>query len=294
MTLPRTYDADFYPILASETPLIVSINRIPHHFPPHRHEVLEFSLVVEGEGIEKINGVSHSMAPGTVTLIMPYQIHEIRNTGSEPLVLFNCMFGIDLVLTSFSNRNEQLADALMSYRSPEPYSFRLRDSARTKMEGLFRDLLREFIHDAPFRTNMLTAKLTELLIFLIRNAPSSLAPSLRSENRLPERQHLPGQILLYLHTHYREKLTLDEVASRFFVSRAHLCALLRETTGKTFTELIHEIRLRHACSLLTATDMKISDVATESGFASSQTFFRVFRQAKKMSPNEYRNRRDHR
>jgi AraC-like DNA-binding protein/mannose-6-phosphate isomerase-like protein (cupin superfamily) len=286
MTYPKTFDSAIHPILASRIPLIVSLNSIYHHFPSHRHDVMEFSLVIEGKGTEWVNGVPHEMVPGTVTLIKPYQFHEISNCGSSPLVLLNCMFGLELLLSASTTEGRDIVDALLPSESTKPYFFHLQHPAHAKMEALFRELHQEFSSDSPFRHTMLKAKLTEILVFMERNRslePKQTAPAVKIK------PNLASDLLLYLHLHYQDDLSLEQLAAQFYISKTHLSSMFRQTTGRSFVELLHEIRLRHACSLLVVSDLTMADVASESGFHSSKTFFRVFKQYKGITPKEYKN-----
>lgn len=92
-----------YPNRNSPMPLHISINRLDHGFPPHRHDFLELEYVIEGRGTEFLNGVAHPMLPGTLTFILPYQIHEIRTEPGQTLVLYNCMFSMGS-FNRFKNR----------------------------------------------------------------------------------------------------------------------------------------------------------------------------------------------
>ncbi|MCC2684566.1 MAG: AraC family transcriptional regulator, partial [Paenibacillaceae bacterium] len=86
----RKRDPDF--------PFQLAVHRLDKHFPAHRHDFMEFSLVLEGSGTEVIDGVEHRMECGTFTFVMPYQVHEIfvNPEDGKPLKLFNCNFGMEL------------------------------------------------------------------------------------------------------------------------------------------------------------------------------------------------------
>jgi AraC-like DNA-binding protein len=285
MTYPKTLDSSFFPILASSTPLVVASNSIHSHYPIHRHDVMEFSLVVGGHGTEWVNGIPHVMTPGTVTMIMPYQFHEIKNNGSEPLLLLNCMFGLELLHSAISAQEREIVSAIMPIDSLEPYVLHLTQTAYSTIESLFRNLLQEFNLDRKYRHTMLRAKLLEILVTLERyrsnDSKSHAAPR--------DIQHgFADKLLLYIHQNYQNHLTLKQLESHFYLSKTHICAIIRQTTGKSFIELQHEIRLRHACSLLVSSEMKLTDVAAESGFQSSKTFFRVFKKDKGLTPRDYR------
>ena len=63
--------------------------------------------------------------------------------------------------------------------------------------------------------------------------------------------HIEGyEIISYLHTHYQEELTLDELAKRFYTNKYSLCALFREATGSSPNQYLIQCRLQKAMELL--------------------------------------------
>lgn len=63
----------------------------------HHHNFAELSFFYEETGIETVNGVSHQLVPGTVSVVLPYQMHIIRGNPDRPLVKYCCMFNIQLL-----------------------------------------------------------------------------------------------------------------------------------------------------------------------------------------------------
>ena len=108
------------------------------------------------------------------------------------------------------------------------------------------------------------------------------------ENNLTVTSNIYFQVIYYLHLHYKEELFLEDIAKQLYYTKNYLCSLLKAQTGHSFIDLLHEVRIFHACALLKATDKPINEIAFEVGFNSLETFFRVFRNMKEMSPNEYR------
>ncbi len=58
--------------------------------------------------------------------------------------------------------------------------------------------------------------------------------------------------------------------------------------GMSCTEYILRLRLEYSCRLLSTTNMTIDAVADSSGFSSSRTFYRQFKDKYNISPTEYR------
>lgn len=100
------------------------------------------------------------------------------------------------------------------------------------------------------------------------------------------------KVLAYIHAHYREPLALGDIARIYGLSVPYLSSKIKQRAGVTFTRLLHDIRIRHACSLILSTDMSHLDVALEVGFNSFKTFSRLFRERMGMTPSEYRKRHE--
>lgn len=116
---------------------------------------------------------------------------------------------------------------------------------------------------------------------------------LRGENLYVAASH-PGAegkiyaVCHYLHTHYREEISLPSLAAAFFMSPYYLSRRFREVTGYTVTRYLQLTRVRNAQVLLLHSDRSITAVAEEAGFSSFSQFNRVFRSVCGMPPSAYR------
>ena len=98
-----------------------------------------------------------------------------------------------------------------------------------------------------------------------------------------------NRAITYMERHYAEKLQLTDVAAEVYVSHWHLSKLLNGT-GKSFSDILNEIRIAKAKELMTDSSLHIADIAEKVGFADSAHFSRVFKKYAGMPANEYRNR----
>lgn len=71
-------------------------------------------------------------------------------------------------------------------------------------------------------------------------------------------------------------------------SSYHFLRLFRVVMGKTPNRYLTDCRLAKAKLLLVSTGLSIAQVATQSGFAQSSYFIKVFRRFEGMSPVKYR------
>lgn len=95
----------------------------------------------------------------------------------------------------------------------------------------------------------------------------------------------------YMEKNYKEHLTLSEVAEKIYVSQWHLSKLLNRYEEKSFSEILNQIRIKHATELLKEPSMRVGDIAEEVGFLDIAHFSRVFKKVTGLSANEYRNKK---
>lgn len=262
-------------------PFHLSINEIKSTFPSHRHDYLEFSLVIGGHGFEIINGRKHIMEPGTFTFILPYQIHEIVAEKETPLLLVNCVF--DLGLIHDLGLHSLLTDS--GEFELEPY-LKLNEDHFFKMKQHLYEMLDEYRSNKSYKEVVLKAKMAEVLVLFERNRRVNHSSVFNKKQAT--KKGIIWDIIQYIHLHYDEEITLSKLAKQFHVSIPYLSELFKEHVGLNFVHFIHEVRIRHACSLLTSTTIPVTEIALEVGYRSFQTFSRVFREQKKVTPTAYR------
>ncbi|GGE30301.1 hypothetical protein GCM10011391_06100 [Pullulanibacillus camelliae] len=285
MTLIPRYLSD-YPNVHSAFPFHLSINHVDNYFPAHRHDFLEFSLVLEGEGSETINGKTHPLSPGTFTFVSPYQIHDIHTYTDHPLILYNCNFDLELIMDS-GQKDHGLTRLLYNGMDAEerPSFIQLDQDQFPPFKAILDNIYQEYQSKAPWRNLLIKAKVIELLIHFdrLRQEENSL-----SKVTTKQANGMIWPIVHYIHSHFNEDITLSRLSDLFKVSVPYLSEQFKRQVGLNFINFLHEVRIRHACSLLLSTDMPVTDIAAEVGYQSFNTFSRVFRQRKRLTPTAYR------
>lgn len=84
------------------------------------------------------------------------------------------------------------------------------------------------------------------------------------------------------------KLSVPKIAKEAKISQNYLALLFRKQFGMTIPHYILERRLEYAKTLLSISDMKIKEIADQSGIADPQYFNKQFRRIVGISPSEYR------
>jgi AraC-like DNA-binding protein len=92
----------------------------------------------------------------------------------------------------------------------------------------------------------------------------------------------------YVHEHFKSTISLDKIADVTNMTVPSFCRYFKRISGKTFTRFVNEVRIVHACKLLTEKQLSISNVAFESGFNNFSHFNRLFKDITNQSPSNYR------
>jgi len=92
----------------------------------------------------------------------------------------------------------------------------------------------------------------------------------------------------YIRDRYHERISLDEAARAVNASTRHFCKIFKQATGITFTDYLARVRVEKAKHLLRNPNLRVSEVAFETGFESISQFNRSFKRIVKRTPTEYR------
>lgn len=96
------------------------------------------------------------------------------------------------------------------------------------------------------------------------------------------------QVHTYLTEHYDEKISLEDLAELFFISKFHLSREYKKIYGNTIGNELTYQRISHAKSMLRFSDDSVDTIALKCGFQDSGYFIKVFKKAENMTPLEYR------
>jgi len=274
-----------------QLPFYIGVSQISTSTYLHHHDYVEFSLVLDGSGVETVNGKPHRMFSGIASFLLPHHMHYIQSDPGQPLRKYCCMFNASML---FGSPYDSEWHSLLYGVGTKYPSFAVFEGIEyERMKDIFSLLTMENALDArqPGRSSMIRSKLTEALLLFLRKVSAN-----HQQNEQPEeaagQKLLLGPILQFIHVHYTEKLSLEQTASLFHISPPYVSRLFKKYTGQSFLGYVHRIRVDSAANLLISTDMPIADIAAESGFESLRTFSRVFLHLRGETPGAFRKRHE--
>lgn len=96
------------------------------------------------------------------------------------------------------------------------------------------------------------------------------------------------QILNYIHSNYKEKLTLEGIASAGDISKSKCCHFFKKTMRQTPFEYLLKYRIQKSIPFLLDGTFNITEISDKVGFSNASYFSETFRKYMKTSPTEFR------
>jgi two-component system, response regulator YesN len=103
-----------------------------------------------------------------------------------------------------------------------------------------------------------------------------------TDNKLMEKA------LLYIHDHYTQEVTLQDVADHIHISRNYFSILFKRLVNQNFIDYVIHLRIKKAKALLSHSSLRVYEVAAESGFNDVKYFSKLFKKLTGMSPGDFR------
>lgn len=96
------------------------------------------------------------------------------------------------------------------------------------------------------------------------------------------------KMIQYMNDHLGEPIGIPEIAESVQVSVSLASQWFKDEMDETIYGYFTRLRMEKAQELLTKTDKKIADIASEVGYQHENSFIRKFREYKEMTPGKYR------
>lgn len=251
-------------------------------FASHLHKQVELIIILEGTLTVTADSKQHKLSPGQGIIIFPNRLHSLYtdiSTGSQILL---CIFDPD-----FCPHYRKYFQRYI----PDKNNFDLNElSPHSRLAAAqLRGLTETFDRKDPipaYISSLAEGYLSLLLADLF--TPSSTTPFRLQHQTVGDDLELEQRVLIFLDEHFTEELSLEHLSREFGVSRFRLSRLFSEKLQTGFPSYVTSKRLEYARELLSTTDDSVTTIALEAGFGSSRSFFREFKAAYQMTPNEYR------
>lgn len=227
----------------------------------HWHDYYELGVVLAGRAVHAVNGITTPIEPGHVFLLSPADFHGIEAGDAEPLVMVNAVLHPDLVeptLESLGTAHAHLPWGVAGLPEAEPDVRRVRVELERRQPGW---------------EQVVQASLVSAVVALARVCGSIDAGDARDQGAAAQVR----RAVRHVEQHFREPLSLADVAAVAHLSPHWFSEQFRRTTGQSFQSYLKRRRLQFARALLDSTDLGVTEVAHAAGFNDPSYFGRAYR-----------------
>ena len=252
-------------------------------FPEHSHDYVEMVYMCEGETTHTVNGNAITLHKGEL-LMLGQNAHQSIEAAGERDIAVNFIVRpafFSGTLPFLGEEETPLRRFVVSCLTGENEAGYLlfHVAELLPVQNLIENLLYTLLEDIPNKRGILQMTMG-LLFAQLMNHTEALQVQTREENAI-------FSALRYLEENYRDG-SLTEIADRLHYELPSLSRLIRQKTGKNYTELLQEKRLSQAAWLLRNTDKNVDEIANAVGYENISYFHRLFALRFGMSPKKYR------
>lgn len=235
-------------------------------FIAHIHMDCELIYIQSGSVEATVDGITYTLVPGDVCLIMPHQVHSFKTlTHSETMLLI------------FDTKMVPCLSSLPQTLIPMSPIIPIGDYTNEVLSLL------QSLH-----TEMQTAQnhwvingYLQVIMGRIHCATTYTEGKLTSSSTLQ-------LVLEYMSLHYYEPISLDTVAYDLGLSRSYISHIFNTQIGFSFNYYRNTLRIDFAKKLLLSAKPSITQIAYQCGFESLRSFNRVFKDLVGVSPSHYK------
>lgn len=248
--------------LTTSTGISIDKRTLTNNFPGHFHNFYEIEYILNGKGTMMVNNIDYPIKNNSLFFFTPLDFQQIKIDG--PMELINVSLSPEWIRKNLSNELNQFC---IIYDYQFPYADRL---------------CSEYKKSLRYNFDIIESLLTIILVDISRNIRNS---EIKSGTRYSKSIR---SAINYIHLHFRENITLEEVAKQSHLTPQYLSSAFKKSTNLTFSRYLIDLRITYAKYLLCSTETSITDICYQSGFSSYSNFSRFFKEKNNTTPKIYR------
>jgi len=252
----------------------------------HFHPEFQLTLIKEGAGTLVVGDRIDRFQPYDLVLLGANVPHVMLNDAdyflpdSPRQVMAYSFFFKESILGEIFIKSPELMHIAELLREAT-HGVRIRFSGPNSLT----DRLEKINELRPFEQLMLLLNTLDTLT-LTPDCERLSGTSYKNPNKPVDHQRLEN-VFNFILTNYANAITLDDIAGVANLTPHAFCRFLRVHTRKTFSQLLNEVRIEHACRLLKDSTQSVSQIAFSCGYANLSNFNRQFKQVTGMPPRDY-------
>lgn len=245
---------------------------------PHRKDYYMFVLVRKGNSRHWVDMAPYTLKENTFYISSPWQVHVKEQ--SKPLEGIILSFSEEFLNLDEGKSLQQLPAILNPLNAHE---FSLQPQELSFIEDILQKMWLEYEAKSQWRHSMLLSYLRVLCVYVSRLYAEQFSKKNETKERI-----LLQQFRQLINEHFERLHLVAGYAGLLYISAGYLNEVVKEQSGKTAIEHIHERIVLEAKRKLFYTELSVKEVAFELGFEDAAYFNRFFRRLTGQTPAAFR------
>lgn len=248
----------------------------------HTNENHEVLMVLQGEATFSVEGKMYHMEPYDMLIISNQEIHCVNANNDLDYERTYIYFSPEY----FQTFNTRHFDILSIFGPKHDKKNKIgHEIVRAhKLDEKMLEIYDLSVSEKPERWALMTARLLEFLVEVNTAFEECYADA--GENLEIAENEKISDIILYISEHLHEKITLDELVDKFYISKFYLCHEFKLFTGMTVLNYIRYKKML-AAKMQLQEGRPLGEVWLEFGFEDYSNFYRNFKKVFDISPQDY-------
>lgn len=251
-----------------------------HELNAHYQNFMEINYLLKGKVKYSLFNNEYVMNQNDLLLISPNVLHKANDLEKESMVI-----GISFSLSIINaNENTYLYDKYIKQIINNYDGILLKNNV--VLHGLFEKI--RLLYDVYLEHEFEILAYLNLIIKEIVDSFSNTTNVKIISKSKDANADLINDVIKYLEDNYYEDIKINDLVSRFNLSRSQLFKLFKNYTGLTPLDYLEDKRLIVASSLLRNTNSKIVDISNSVGFNTESYFIKCFKRKYKITPKQFK------
>lgn len=265
----------------------VELNYVPQYLdiPAHQHDFFEIVYTLHGKCGHRIETQTMEMQTGDIVIIPPHIEHFVYSLPKSRSVNIKIRKStFDRVFVNILQNKTILSDyfAQTLYSQNYQNSLTFHCGEDPFLLELLLYMYAQQEENKPYANHVIDGLITTFFSYLIQNYNGCVDISSASTG-LNQRM---VEIETYIHLNFAT-VTLKQAAEHFYLSEPYLSSLIKQQTGRSFSEILRQIRMQHARDMLLHTNMRVDDICENVGYRDTTQFIRTFKSIYGATPKQY-------
>ncbi|MBE6857754.1 MAG: AraC family transcriptional regulator, partial [Ruminococcus sp.] len=262
----------------SEFPIAVYHADVTDNFVSwHWHEEMEFGFVTEGSVLMECGNERFTLNIGDIYFLNSNTLHALFRSAKEKKSVFRSIVVHGSIIGGKDDSiyHKKYLLPITTNSSLRKMIFTPDDNNYSKLSSHLKNVWNSVNIEVPDYELIVRNELSAVFLILKQLAendvPVSSNASLVQETRLRD-------ILNFIHAHYAEKITLDDIAAASFISKSEVLRCFKNITGQSPIGYLKNCRLRNAAYMIQNTAYSINTICELCGFDDHSYFSKSFKE----------------